>query len=120
MKWIASIVLYAVPISASLWAFWGWEKTQEWSRRARIALTTAIALALIAVASIGATTQYRHDQPISSVLVITSDLTGMSYPQGTKVGGIDWKPEYGDLRLDIENSDDPTIQCRRAFKNVEI
>jgi hypothetical protein len=111
MKWAASIALYAVLIWVSISAFWRWAKIQQWSSRVRIIVGVLSIAVLTSIAGKGVITQYRRDQPISSTLVISSDVTGIQYPPGEKVGGFEWENhEDKDLRLYIENSEDETIQ----------
>jgi hypothetical protein len=110
VKWVPSLIGYAVLVSVSMWALWRWEVAQDSHRHFRVVLFAFGSVLLISASANGVVTQYRREQPLRSVLTMSALATNVSYPQGTKFGGIVWEKSYGQLDLDITNPQEDAIQ----------
>jgi hypothetical protein len=65
--------------------------------------------AIVLVGSYVVLGEYKKEHP-KDVLLVTSRAPNITYAKGERIGGIEWKDEYGDLRITIENSAEPSIQ----------
>jgi hypothetical protein len=114
VRWQLSIACYLSVSIGCLWALWNWEVAQAWPSLRRITFCISIGIILAGISASGVITEYKREQTPKSVLEVSSQTTGLSYEKGTKIGGIEWEGRYGDLRVNVDNN------WQESIENVDL
>ena len=63
--------------------------------------------------------EYKREHPPKSALAIAARAQNILYPKNTKIGGIEWKDEYGEVHVPIENGDESWIRDIDIYVEVD-
>jgi hypothetical protein len=109
ISWFVSSLVYFGVLVAFIWAFLSWEEPAKLGQKMQGFICALLSVGIVVLAIKGVSNEYRNEHP-KSVLSFDTVATNISYPNGFKMGGIEWRKDYGQVDFTINNPEGDALQ----------